>query len=53
MTDLHTWKSRSFIIEVECEPSLLRIVIQKKKKKAALEGVVLKPERVAVCGEQV
>lgn len=52
MTDLHTWKLRSFIIEVECEPSLLRIVIQKKKK-AALEGVVLKLERVAVCAEQV
>lgn len=52
MTDLNTWKLRSFITEIECEPSLLRIVI-KKKKKAALEGVVLKLEHAAVCGELV
>ena len=32
MTDLNTWKLRSFITEIECEPSLLRIVIQKKKR---------------------
>lgn len=52
MTDLYTWKLRIFIIEIECEPSLLRIVI-KKKKKAVLEGVVLKLERAAVRREQV
>ena len=53
MTDLNTWKLRSFITEIECEPSLLRIVIKKKKKKAALEGMVLKLEHAAVCGELV
>ena len=33
MTDLYTWKLRIFITEIECEPSLLRIVKKKKKKK--------------------
>lgn len=51
MTDFYTWKLRIFIIEIESEPSLLRIVI--KKKTLSWSGVVLKLERAAVRRELV